>query len=158
MDLSDTVEEAAFRAEVRQWLAANAPAYRWGPGTSGEERLRLGRSWMAAKAKAGYMGITLAKEFGGRGGTPVEDLIFREEEAQAMMGSHDESFGGGLVGMAVPTILAHAQPGWAERLIAPTLQGGILWCQLFSEPGGGSDMAAFRTRAVRSGDEWIVNG
>ncbi|MET0658228.1 MAG: acyl-CoA dehydrogenase family protein [Steroidobacteraceae bacterium] len=158
MDLNDSADEAAFRSEVRAWLAANAPAYRWGPGTSGEDRLRLGRGWMAAKANAGYMGIALAKELGGRGGTPLQDLIFREEEARVMMGSHDESFGGGLVGMAIPTILGHAQPGWAEKLIAPTLRGDILWCQLFSEPGGGSDMAAFRTRAVRNGNEWIVNG
>jgi alkylation response protein AidB-like acyl-CoA dehydrogenase len=158
MDLNDTPEEAAFRAEVRAWLQKHAPAYRWGPGASGEERLRLCRGWMAAKAAAGYAGITLPKDLGGRGGTPIEDLIFREEEAQSMMGGHDESFGGGLVGMAIPTILAHAQPGWAEKLIPPSLRGDILWCQLFSEPGAGSDMAGFRTRAVRQGDHWIVNG
>jgi alkylation response protein AidB-like acyl-CoA dehydrogenase len=58
----------------------------------------------------------------------------------------------------VPTILAHAQPGWAEKLVGPTIRGDILWCQMFSEPGAGSDLAAIRTRAARSGDDWIVNG
>ena len=151
-------EVLAFQAEVRDWLAANAPAYQWGPGASAEERLRLCRGWMATKYAAGYAGVTLPKEFGGRGGSPIEDVIFREEEAKWMNGSYDESFGGNLVGMAIPTILAHGQAGWAETLIKPTLSGEILWCQLFSEPAAGSDMAGFRTRAVQDGSEWVING
>jgi alkylation response protein AidB-like acyl-CoA dehydrogenase len=112
---------------------------------------------MAAKAEAGYAGISLPKEIGGQGRSAVEDLIFREEEAREMMGSYDESFGGGLVGMALPTLRKYA-PHWLERLGPRTLSGEYLWCQLFSEPGGGSDMAGFRTRAVRDGDHWVVNG
>ncbi|MDT3670179.1 MAG: acyl-CoA dehydrogenase family protein [Aromatoleum sp.] len=158
MNTFDQPEAEAFRAEVKQWLAQNAPAYIWGPGTSDEERFRLCRGWMAAKAAAGYAGITLPKKYGGRGGTPLEDVIFREEEMKVMNGSCDESFGGNLVGMAVPTILEHGQPGWAEKLIPKTLSGEYLWCQLFSEPGAGSDMAGFRTQAVRDGDAWVVNG
>ena len=149
-------EIAAYKRRVREWLAANAPAYHWGAGTSDEERLRLCRGWMKKKAQAGYMGITLPKELGGAGGTAIQEVIFKEEESRFMNASHDESFG--LVNMALPTIFKHAKPGWAEKLTAKTLSGDILWCQLFSEPAAGSDMAGFRTRAVRDGDEWVING
>lgn len=158
MDKQDSAAAAAFRAEVQTWLAANAPPYQWGPGTSDEDRFRLCREWMKVKADAGYAGIYYPKEIGGRGGTPLEDIIFREEEWKWMNGSFDESAGGNLVGMAIPAVLTHAQPGWAERLIPKTLSGEYLWCQLFSEPSGGSDMAGVRTRVVRCGDDWLVNG
>jgi alkylation response protein AidB-like acyl-CoA dehydrogenase len=157
MDFDDTAEEAAFRSEARRWLAANAPRWVWPPNPSNADRLRLSRGWMAAKADAGYAGITLPKELGGRGGTPIEDVIFREEERKWMSNSTDEAYALG-AGMAIPTLRAHAQPGWLERLAKPTLRGDVLWCQLFSEPGAGSDIAGFRTRAVREGNDWIVNG
>jgi alkylation response protein AidB-like acyl-CoA dehydrogenase len=158
MDVSDSIEEATYRAEVRAWLAKTAPAYKWPPNTDSVERFRLCRGWMAAKAAAGYAGISLPGLIGGQGRSALEDLIFREEEAREMMGSYDESFGGGLIGMALPTLLAYGRPHWIERLGPKTLTGEYLWCQLFSEPGGGSDMAGFRTRAARNGDEWVVNG
>ena len=151
-------ETREFQAEVHAWMEKNASRYQWGAGSTDKERFELCLGWMRAKAEAGYAGIALPKQYGGRGGTPIEDVIFREEEAVFMNGSYDESFGGNLVGMAVPTILAHAQPGWAERLIPGTLSGDFLWCQLFSEPGAGSDMAGFTTRAVRDGHEWVING
>ena len=155
-DLSPEV--AAYQERARAWLAANAPAYQWGAGASDEERLRLCRGWMATKAEAGYMGITLPRELGGAGGTAIQEVIFKEEESRFMNASHDEAFGGGLVNMALPTIIKHAKPGWAEKLAAKTLNGDILWCQLFSEPAAGSDMAGFRTRALRDGDAWVING
>jgi len=157
MNVEDSADELEYRNRVRAWLARTAPAYKWGPGAPAEDRLRLCRGWIAAKAAAGYMGISLPEEIGGQGRSAVEELIFREEEAREMMGSYDESFGGGLVGMALPTLRAYA-PHWLLRLGPKTLSGEYLWCQLFSEPGGGSDMGGFRTRAVRSGDHWIVNG
>lgn len=157
MDAIDTPNDAAYRAQVRAWLADNAPKYRWPAGADADERLELCRGWMGAKHAAGYSGISLPVEVGGQGRTPNEDLIFREEEAHAMMGSHDESFGGGLVGMALPTLRTYA-PEWAEKLAPKTLSGEYLWCQLFSEPGGGSDMGGFRTKAERDGDDWVING
>jgi alkylation response protein AidB-like acyl-CoA dehydrogenase len=155
---ADTPEEAAYRRTIRDWISAHSPPFLMGPAASAEDRLRLGRGWMAAKAAAGYAGISLPRDIGGQGRSPLEEIIFYEEENRVFMGNYDESFGGNLVGMAIPTILTHAQPGWAERLIAPTLSGEYLWCQLFSEPGAGSDLAGIRTRAVRDGLDWIING
>ena len=154
----DQPEDAAYRKKVRAWLKANAKEFRWAPGADAAARLRLCRGWMQRKAAGGYAGIALASEYGGQGRTPLQEVIFHEEEHQAIMGNYDESFGGNLVGMAVPTMLAHAQPGWAKKLIAPTIRGELLWCQMFSEPGAGSDLAGIRTRAVRDGDHWIING
>ena len=155
---ADTPAEAAFRRQVRDWIEAHSPDFLMGPGVTAADRLRRGRGWMAKKAAAGYVGISLPQGIGGQGRSPVDEIIFVEEENRAFIGNYDESFGGNLVGMAVPTMLTHAQPGWAEKLIAPTLSGEFLWCQLFSEPGAGSDLAGIRTRAVRAGTDWIING
>jgi alkylation response protein AidB-like acyl-CoA dehydrogenase len=154
----ESAEAAAYRARVRAWLKTNFRDYRWPPGADAAERLRLCRGWMTRKTAGGFTGIALPINLGGQGGTPLQEVIFCEEEHKVIMGSYDESFGGNLVGMAVPTMLAHAQPGWAEKLVSPTIRGDILWCQMFSEPDAGSDLAGIRTRAIRSGDEWIVNG
>lgn len=158
MDFEDTSREAAFRAEARAWIEENAPRYVWAPGAAAAEQVRLALGWMKAKAAVGYAGITLPKELGGRGGSAIEDLIFREEEAKLIPGSAETEALALGTGMAIPTMRAHAQPGWLERLAPRTLTGDIAWCQLFSEPGAGSDLAGIRTRAVRDGSDWIVNG
>ena len=158
MNFDDTPDEADFRREVRDWIKASAPAYAWDTHASPDDQMRLARAWMAAKVEAGFAGITLPNELGGRAGTPIQELIFREEEARFIPGS-TETEGLSLgPGMAIPTLMAHAQPGWVERLVLPTLSAEILWCQLFSEPGAGSDLAGIRTRAERDGDDWIING
>lgn len=156
MDFQDSPEEAAFRAEVREWLAQNAPQFQPAPGLSEREAHDLGRAWQARKAEAGYVGFTLPKQFGGRSGTIVEQIIFQTEEGKhpvPQFNSFTESWG-----VAVPVIAAHGTPEQLERFGPPSLRGEAVWCQLFSEPSGGSDVAAIRTRAERDGDDWIVNG
>jgi alkylation response protein AidB-like acyl-CoA dehydrogenase len=158
MDFEDTPSEARFRAEVRSWLAENARDYVDPlPYAPGDRRLaELGRAWQRRKASGGYAAISWPKEAGGRGATPMEEVIFAEEEARfhVPVGIFVEIG----IDLAVPTIRAHGTPEQIERYAHPTLLGDIFWCQLFSEPGAGSDLAAVRTRAVRDGDDWVVNG
>jgi alkylation response protein AidB-like acyl-CoA dehydrogenase len=156
MDFEDSPEEASFRAQVRAWLAANAPAFAPRPDADEAEKVRLVRVWTAEKAKAGYVGFTLPAALGGRGGTAIEQIIFMEEEARIAV-PHIETFNLG-PGTAIPTLMKHAHPEHVARLAGPTLRGEIVWCQLFSEPGAGSDVAAIRTRAIREGGGWVVNG
>ncbi|HTT83791.1 MAG TPA: acyl-CoA dehydrogenase family protein [Rhizomicrobium sp.] len=156
MDFEDTQTEAAFRAEVRAWLAANAPRFVPAAEASEAERVKLMRAWTAEKAKAGYVGFTLPRELGGRGGSAVEEIIFVEEQARVAV-PHIETFNLG-PSVGIPVLMKHAHPEHVSRLAGPTLRGEVVWCQMFSEPGAGSDVAAIRTRAVRDGDEWVVNG
>jgi alkylation response protein AidB-like acyl-CoA dehydrogenase len=156
MDFEDSPEEAAFRAEVRAWLAATVLSFASRPDAGEAERVRVARAWMAEKAKAGYVGFTLPVSLGGRGGSAIEEVIFMEEQAR-VAAPHIETFNLG-PGTAIPTLMKHAHPEHVALLAAPTLRGEIVWCQLFSEPGAGSDVAAIRTRAIREGDEWVVNG
>lgn len=158
MDFNDTPQEAAFRAEVRGWLAANAPAHAVAEGVriDDAEEVRLGRAWQARVNAGGYAGITLPKSVGGRGGSIVEAVVYAEEEAAWPL-PKGPYIGIGL-GMALPVIAKHGTPEQIARFAAPTLKGELTWCQLFSEPGAGSDLAALRTKAVRDGDDWVVNG
>jgi alkylation response protein AidB-like acyl-CoA dehydrogenase len=158
MDFTDTPEEAAFRAEVRAWIAANLPAIAHTLPGEDEERsyVRRALDWQREKAAAGYAGITLPRAVGGRGGTRIEDWIFEEEQRAA--GAPDGPFMNVSVRMTVPGILNFGTPDQVERYALPTSRGEILWTQLFSEPGAGSDLAGVRTAAVRDGDRWIVNG
>jgi alkylation response protein AidB-like acyl-CoA dehydrogenase len=154
MDFNDSPEEAAFRDTARAWLAANAPK-----ATAGRPRsadlMAEAKAWQAKKADAGYAQITWPKEWGGGGGTPIQSVIFGQEEAK--FGVAYPFFGIGL-GMCVPTVMAFADQATKERFVGPALRGEEIWCQLFSEPAGGSDVAGLRTRAVKDGDEWVING
>src|SRR5437763_6012840 len=161
MDFDDTPEEAAFRAEVRAWLAENARPAR---NRRGDEA-RLGpaygnledaRAWQAKKAAKGYARITWAKEVGGLGGTAIQQVIYNQEEAKFDVPS-TYAFSIGL-GMCIPTLMAHGSKEMAARYVAPALRGEEIWCQLFSEPAAGSDVAGLRMRAERDGSDWIVNG
>jgi acyl-CoA dehydrogenase len=158
MDFEDTPEEAAFRAEVRVWLSDNAPAFEL--PASGHlpdaEEVALGKAWLRCKAEAGYAGILIAEALGGRGGTMAEAVVFGEEEGRYHLPT-GPYVGIGL-GMAMPVIGKHGDDAQRAKFLAPTLSGDITWCQLFSEPSAGSDLAALRTRAVRDGDDWIING
>ncbi|HEX4181415.1 MAG TPA: acyl-CoA dehydrogenase family protein [Caulobacteraceae bacterium] len=159
MDFNDTPEEAAFRSEARAWLEANAPRER-ASGHGDAEHMAGAKAWQARKAAAGYAQITWPKEWGGGGGTPMQSIIFGQEESK--YGQNHGYFTIGL-GMCVPTVMAFANDETKQRFVGPAVRGEEIWCQLFSEPSGGSDLAAARTRAMRAksedgGDDWMING
>jgi alkylation response protein AidB-like acyl-CoA dehydrogenase len=156
-DASSVIDEAAFREEVRAWLAKNAAEYRepqeW-PSDAAQVRASL--AWQKKKGEAGYAAPTLPPEMGGRNGVARMGQIFAEEEAKYRI----PMFTGLHIGldMAVPTIRKHGTPEQFRRFATATYMGDAAWCQLFSEPAAGSDLGGIRTRAVRDGDKWIVNG
>jgi acyl-CoA dehydrogenase len=158
MDFEDTPQEAAYREQVRAWLADHAPAHELtGLGTlSDADTVARGRAWQKTLVDGGYAGILLPKALGGSGGTLGEALIFSEEESRYSL-PKGPYVGIGL-GMALPVIGKHGTPEQIAKFAAPTLRGELTWCQLFSEPSAGSDLANLRTKAVRDGDDWIVNG
>ena len=160
MDFDDTPEEAAFRAEARAFLAANAkPKDRRGPvaryGHAGAEDLAAARAWQRKKAEARFACITWPEHWGGRGGTQMQQIIFNQEEQNYDVPPNVFLIG---LGMCVPTMIAYAKPEQLQRFVPPAVRGEEIWCQLFSEPAGGSDVAGLRTRAEKRGDEWVVNG
>ena len=156
MDLRDTAEEAAFRAELRAWIDANLPEERRG-WRGGEQRFgdEFGREWSRKLYEAGYAGLTWPKEYGGAGAPYSFQAIFYEEMARAQAPAHVGVIG---LGMAGPTIMAHGSDEQKRAHLAKILSAEEIWCQGFSEPDAGSDLAAARTRAVRKGDAYIVNG
>jgi alkylation response protein AidB-like acyl-CoA dehydrogenase len=144
MDFNDTPEEAAYRAQVRTWLEANAPKTRaGGSDPEGNDTMPASRAWQATKAAAGYACITWPKEWGGQGGTPIHNVIFGQEEAHYPIPPNPYQIG---LGMCVPTVMNFADAATKERFAGPAIRGEEIWCQLFSEPSGGSDVAATRTR------------
>lgn len=156
MDFNDTPEEAAYRAEVRAWLDKNAvrkenlsaAAIMQGRG----DVLKASREWQAKKADAGYACITWPKEWGGAGGTSVHNVIYSQEEAAYAVPGGVFAIG---LGMCIPTLMAWGPEDAKQRYVKPAVRGEEIWCQLFSEPAGGSDVAGLRTRAERDGDDWI---
>lgn len=159
MDFNDTPEEAAFRAKVQAWLKENAPkrAATDDPEGGGDS-LAASKAWQAKKAAAGFAQITWPKEWGGPGGTPIQQVIFNQEESKYPTPPNVFQIG---LGMCVPTVMTFADDETKKRFVGPALRGEEIWCQLFSEPSGGSDVAAARTRAVRVDDgsgDWIIDG
>ncbi len=158
MDFSDTQEEATFRAEVIAFLESHAKR-KSGRVIETEAAnaayLQKARDWQATKAKAGFAGITWPRRWGGRGGTPMQQVIYGQEETKFEVPRGVFEIG---LGMCIPTLMAYAAKETAERYVGPALRGEEIWCQLFSEPAAGSDVAGLRTRAVRDGDDWVVNG
>lgn len=154
--ITAAADEDAFRAEVRDWLAANAAEYRHPREWSEDELVAESLAWQKRKAAAGFGLVTEPPELGGRDGTPRMAQIFAQEEARY----HTPMFTGlGIAfGMALPTIKRHGAPEQYRRFAEPTIKGEAAWCQLFSEPSAGSDLAGLRTKAVRDGDNWIVSG
>jgi acyl-CoA dehydrogenase len=164
VDFDDTPEEAAFRAEARAWLDAHAipkghhDDFSLGLWTGAYDEptyIERCQRWQRALFDGGWAGITWPKEYGGRGGKSIEQVIFNQEQAQFGVSSGAFMIS---IGMAGPTILAHGSDEQKDRFLAPMLRGDEMWCQLFSEPGAGSDLAALSTRAERDGDEWVVTG
>jgi len=157
MDFSDSPEEAAYRTRVRAWLEANAPkeGLGIGQGLPVAEEIARSRAWQTRKAAAGYAQITWPKEWGGPGGTPMQQVIYNQEEGRYDV---DNPYFTLALGMCLPTVMAFADEPTKQRFVGRALRGEDIWCQLFSEPTGGSDAAAARTRALRDGDGWVVNG
>jgi alkylation response protein AidB-like acyl-CoA dehydrogenase len=156
VDLRDTPEEAAFRAELRAWLDANLPDEKRG-GRGGAQRFddAFGREWSRMLHEAGYAGLTWPKEYGGAGAPYSFQAIFYEETARAQAPGHVGVIG---LGMAGPTIMAHGTDAQKRAHLSKILSAEEIWCQGFSEPGAGSDLAAARTRAERRGESYVVSG
>ena len=157
MDFNDTPDEAAYRSAAKTWLAANAPP-RSGAGDTGLEdpvSMDAARAWQRKKAEAGYACITWPKAWGGGGGAAWQSVIFGQEEAKVSTPGNPFAIG---LGMCVPTVMKVGNEVDKERFVRPAVLGEEIWCQLFSEPSGGSDAAAARTRAIRDGDDWVING
>ena len=154
MNFDDTQKEAEFRAEARAWLEANVPSE---SEMAGLDEVGRAQFWQKRKSDGGWACITWPKQFGGRGASTIEQVIFDQEEARLdtpYMGSYF-SIG---QGMAAPTIMTYGNEEMMARFLPKLASGEEIWCQLFSEPAAGSDLAGLRTRAERDGDDWIVNG
>jgi len=157
MDFNDTPEEAAYRHQVRGWLETNAPktVVKSTDPLEDDTDMKAARAWQRKKAEAGYACITWPKEWGGGGGASWQSVIFGQEEAKFPHPGNPFAIG---LGMCVPTVMTVGNQADKERFVRPAVLGEEIWCQLFSEPSGGSDAAAARTRAVLSGDTWTING
>jgi alkylation response protein AidB-like acyl-CoA dehydrogenase len=159
VDLAPTPEQAAFRAELRSWLEANLP-WEYGRGLPPRfddlaEEVAFLRGWQASLAEGGWVGVAWPTEYGGRGAGPAEHFILQEELARARA---PEMVGRIGLNMAAPTLLAHGTDAQKARWLEPMRHADELWCQLFSEPGAGSDLAGLSTRATRVDGGWLVNG
>ena len=152
MDFSDSPEEQRLREAARQWIQENAPTEEELQGLDYMERSKL---WQKRKYDGGWACMRWPKEYGGRSASAIEQVIFGQEEGQ--LGELSGVFAIGQ-GMAGPTMMAYATEEQKLRYLPPLASGEEIWCQLFSEPAGGSDLAALRTRAEPDGDDWIING
>lgn len=164
MDFSDTKEEAIFRQEVRQWIEQNAPKYLeqslsasgFGGTNTGEyDPLEEAKKWQKKKSEAGWACIQWPKEYGGRGASPIQSVIWGQEEGVYSKLSGTFIIGQGMCG---PTVMAYASDELKEKYLPKLSSGEEVWCQLFSEPASGSDLAGLRTKAEKDGDDWVING
>ncbi|MFQ5665782.1 MAG: acyl-CoA dehydrogenase [Candidatus Binatia bacterium] len=152
MDLSYSPQEERFRAELRTWLAENPP----GPEPEQlDQWVAYGKAWQRKLYEAGWCGIAWPKEYGGRGATLIEQVIFQEEMARARAPMLINLAG---MTMGGPVLIAHGTDEQKRRHLQRILSADEIWCQGFSEPNAGSDLAALQTRAVLDGDDFIVNG
>jgi alkylation response protein AidB-like acyl-CoA dehydrogenase len=160
VDLDDTPEQAAYRAQVRSWLeehTSEAPVLK-GPDAirDEDEIIAARRVWQGKLAEGGLAGLTWPKEYGGQGLGPIEQVIANQEIARAKLPGILDTIG---VGMLGPTIIAHGTDEQKSRYLAPLLHGDEVWCQLFSEPAAGSDLAAVQARARQQDDgTWRLSG
>ena len=156
MDFHDTPDEAAFRKELRAWISDNLPdGWRESAPTSGRMDEPVSREWSKRLYDAGYAGLTWPKDYGGQDAPYTHQAIFLEESARAETPEHIGVIG---LGMAGPTIIAHGTDEQKSAHLSKILSGEEVWCQGFSEPGSGSDLASLRTRAEDAGDNYVVNG
>jgi alkylation response protein AidB-like acyl-CoA dehydrogenase len=159
MDFDFTAEQEAFRKEVRQWLERNLPGdlrgHAFAASRADVDEVRRLRAWQKTMYEAGYVGIDWPREFGGRGASIVEVVILYQEMARA---ESPQIVNRGGVSMLGPTLMKHGTPAQQTRFLSKILSAEELWCQGFSEPNAGSDLANLQTRAVRDGDHFVVNG
>src|SRR4029079_18405166 len=164
MNFDDTPQEAEFRSLARKWIEANAPKkYEAELSKSSLGRIRLaneeivdvGKAWQKKKAEGGWACLHWPREYGGRGATRIEKVIWQQEEG--VYGKLTQPFQIG-EGMCGPTVMAFGSEDAKRRYLPKLASGEEIWCQLFSEPSAGSDVAGLRTRAEKKGDNWIVNG
>ncbi|MEY2451271.1 MAG: hypothetical protein QOD92_845 [Acidimicrobiaceae bacterium] len=159
MDLAPTAEQEEFRAECRTWLRAHLP-WEYGKGFPPRfddlaEEVAFLRTWQEQLAGARLVGVTWPVEYGGRAAGPLYNFVVQEELARARAPELVGRIGINLVG---PTLLAHATAQQRTRWLPKILRADELWCQLFSEPSAGSDLASVKTRGTRADGGWIVNG
>jgi alkylation response protein AidB-like acyl-CoA dehydrogenase len=152
MDLTLSTEEEGFRDELRTWLDANHPG-REPDGDEAAFEFRV--DWQKKLFDAGWAGVSWPREYGGRGASLIEQAIFNEEMVRAQAPSVANVLG---IAMGGPTVIAHGTEDQRERFLQPILSGEEIWCQGFSEPDSGSDLASLKTKAVRDGDDWLVTG
>jgi alkylation response protein AidB-like acyl-CoA dehydrogenase len=164
MNFDDTPEEAAFRAQARAWIDANAPKQfetELAKASLGRNRLQkhdiveVAKAWQRKKSEGGWVCLHWPKEYGGRGATAVERVIWQQEEGIYFKLTTPFQIGEGMCG---PTLMAYGSEADKRRYLPRIASGEEIWCQLFSEPSAGSDVAGLRTRAERDGDYWIING
>jgi alkylation response protein AidB-like acyl-CoA dehydrogenase len=157
MDLRYTEAEEALRAELAAWLAAVLPTLGPPPARDAwQERRRFDTDWQKRLFDAGYAGLSWPAEYGGRGASPTEQLVFLEETTRARAPDVGVNFVGLL--HAGPTIIAEGTEAQKRAHLERILRGDEVWCQGFSEPGAGSDLASLRTRAERDGDHYVISG
>jgi alkylation response protein AidB-like acyl-CoA dehydrogenase len=154
VDLTFSPAEEGFRDELRTWLRANVPAERVEHAALADEVTYL-RAWQKRLAEGSWVGIHWPREYGGRGATVIEHYLLQEELAAARAPEIVNRIGVNLVG---PTLIAHGTDEQKRRFLPQIMPADEIWCQLFSEPGAGSDLTGLRTRAERRGDGWVVNG
>ncbi len=153
MDFSDTPEEQRFRLEARKWLEQNVPTREELLAQSNDiERCKL---WQKRKYDANWACIRWPEEYGGRGASAIESVIWNQEESKHPVPAGVFEIGQGMAG---PTLMAWGTEEQKQKYLPPLASGEHIWCQLFSEPVAGSDLAGLRTKAERDGDDWVVNG
>ena len=164
MNFEDTPQEAAFRAEARAWIQANAPRHLhqqlalagYGqPPLQDGDALTASKAWQQKKQQAGWACLHWPVAYGGRGASPIERVIWQQEE-----GAYGKLAGIFIIGqgMIAPTLMAYAAEPHKHCYLPPLASGAEVWCQLFSEPVAGSDLAGLRTKAEPDGDDWVING
>jgi len=159
MDFNDTPDQAKFRATCREWLEVNARLKEEQSNAHGESsldsHLKKSKEWQKKKYDAGWAMLHWPKEYGGREATPIERIIWGQEEAKFNVPGGIFEIG---LGMCGPVMMQYATEEQKNRYLAPMAEGKEIWCQLFSEPSAGSDVAGLRSKAEKDGNEWVING
>ncbi len=159
MDLTFSPSDEDFRRELTSWLDTNLPTEMRQPSfwadKSEDESFQVRRDWEAKKAQAGFAGIVWPEEYGGRGGTPAMKAIYDEEMVKANAPQTVNPLGLAFLG---PTVMVLGTDEQKREIIKPLLHNEVIWCQGFSEPGAGSDLAALQMKAEKQGEEYVLNG
>ena len=159
MDFSFSTEEQAFRGEIRKWLASNVPgdwgSPAWPHPKTRKEYETVCRDWHRKMYDAGWVGVDWPKQYGGREASPIDSFVFQEEMGNYITPPSMSTIG---IGMAGPTIMTHGTEEQKSAHLEKILSGEEIWCQGFSEPNAGSDLAGLKTFAMADGDDFVING